>query len=402
MRILIVGSKGSEHALAWKISQSPLVTKVVVTPGNAGWESLGIVEADEIIAYAKTNADLVLVREDTYLASGLVDALQDAGLLVFGPTKAAAKIEWSKGYAKEVMLAAGIRTARSRSFSNQGDAVAYIEGQEHPLVIKADGLVAGKGVVISQSVAESEAALHTLGMPVVIEEYMQGREISVHALCDGERAILFPPSQDHKRAYDNNEGPNTGGMGTIAPVPGVTAEDMRRIEQEVVRSLLAELRRRGTPFKGILFPGIMLTAEGPKVIEFNARFGDPETQSYMRLLQSDLIPALIAVAQGDISDVRLEWRQGSAATVILASGGYPGDYQKGLPVTLPEPPADVIVFHSGTALRDGQLVTAGGRVLGVSATGADLDEALGNAYSAASQIHFDGMHFRRDIGAYGG
>lgn len=401
MRVLIVGSNGSEHALAWKLAQSPLVTDVCVTPGNAGFKSLGISDIGEIVTWAKSHADLVVVRSDNYLADGLVDRLQDAGVLVFGPTQAAAKIEWSKAYAKAFMQDEGIPTAASRTFVTAADAFVYVRGAPHPLVVKADGLAYGKGVVVSQSVAESEAALQALHGTVVIEEFMQGREISVHALCDGERAVMFPPSQDHKRAGEGNTGPNTGGMGTVTPVPGITDAEMQEIKDRLVMPTLRGLARRGTPFKGLLFPGVMLTAQGPKVIEFNARFGDPETQSYMRLLQSDLLPALVASAKGDISGVELQWREGAAATVILASAGYPGEYRKGLPITIPNLPEDIVVFHSGTKRVGDTLETNGGRVLGVSAVGVDLKDALAEAYSAVEKVTFDGVQYRRDIGTYG-
>ena len=415
MKVLIVGSGGREHALAWKIKQSPHIGGVFVTPGNDGMQDvatvLGIADTAKILEWVDADKpDLVLVGADSYLAEGMVDMLEERGVLVFGPTKAAAQIEWSKAYAKQFMKEEGIPTARFEVFTDESAALVYAKEQQYPLVIKASGLALGKGVVIAQNFNEAEGAIADAmnkkvfgeaGSEIVIEEFLIGNEISVHALCDGERAILFPSSQDHKRVREGNTGPNTGGMGTISPVPWVTADDIERIRDTIVLPTLRALKKHGTPFKGLLFPGIMITSDGPKVIEFNARFGDPETESYVRLLDSDLLEALQASARDDLSNTALQCSKKVAATIMLCSGGYPGEYTKGVPISGIEEAnkhPDVVVFHSGTKLVEGVYVTNGGRVVGVSATGVDLTEALWKAYAAAARIHFDGMQYRHDIG----
>lgn len=362
-----------------------------------------------VVTFCKEkNIGLVVVGPDDLLAEGIVDALTNEGIVTFGPSKAAAEIEWSKAYAKQVMQEDGIPTARHRVFETADGAKEYAKKQKLPLVIKADGLALGKGVVIAQTHEEAErtidefmgAKIHgAAGAKVVIEEYLEGFEISVHAICDGERAIMFPSSMDHKRIRENDEGPNTGGMGTIAPVPLVPAEQMRLIEDRIVLPLLAGLKKRGRPFRGLLFPGIMLTKYGPMVIEFNARFGDPETESYMRLLESDIVPALYASAKGDVSEISLKWKEGAAASIVMASGGYPGSYEKGKEITgIDTVPEDVVVFHAGTKEEGGKLLTAGGRVLHVSAVGEHLEDALKNAYAGVEKISFTGATYRRDIG----
>ncbi|HEX5774944.1 MAG TPA: phosphoribosylamine--glycine ligase [Candidatus Paceibacterota bacterium] len=416
MNILVIGSGGREHALAWKLKQSPRVKKVCTAPGNPGTAMLGenipiaISDHRAVIECVRRNKiDWVIVGPDDALASGIVNSLQDAGIRVFGPTKEAAEIEWSKSFAKDLLERLDIPSAKSRTFTEIEKAKEYIQGHEYPLVIKASGLALGKGVVIAQTRVEAERVLEEMivqrifgaaGETVVIEEFLQGEEISIHAFCDGETAVLFPSAQDHKRIFDGDKGPNTGGMGTVAPVPTVSKDVLDHIEQDVIIPVLRELKRMGRPFKGVLFPGIILTETGPKVLEFNARFGDPETQSYMRILKTDLADILLACIDGTLSDTKIEWEDESACCVVLASKGYPGNYPEGLPIRgIPEAEGitDVVVFHAGTESVGGNLVTGGGRVLGVSATGANLDEALEKAYTAVEVVTFEGKQFRKDI-----
>jgi phosphoribosylamine--glycine ligase len=413
MDILITGSGGREHALAWKLEQSPKVKNVFVAPGNAGTaliaQNVLATTADEIITWLKNNAvDLVIVGPDSHLAEGLVDILQDRGIAVFGPTKAAAEIEWSKSFAKQFMKEEGIPTAAYGVFSDIEKAKSYVSTQQFPIVIKASGLAFGKGVVIAGSMPEAEVALEEMmgdkifgesGNEVVIEEFLEGQEISVHAFCDGEQAILFPPAQDHKRIFAGDQGPNTGGMGSVAPVPFVTPPQMKEIEEQVIIPTIQALKRRDRSFKGILFPGIMLTDSGPKVIEFNARFGDPETQSYMRILETDLLEVLLACAQGTLETVDVQWSKESACCVVCASGGYPGEYKNGKVIEgLASDQKNVVVFHAGTNAEGDKFMTNGGRVLGVTATGDSLQESLEKAYGAIGSISFEGMQYRKDIG----
>lgn len=415
MNVLVLGSGGREHALAWKLKDSPDLGTLYVAPGNAGTaevaENLSLDPADHkklIEECRKRDIGLVVVGADEYLAAGVVDALADAGILAFGPTKAAAEIEWSKAYAKEVMEAAGIPTAQSATFTEEAAALSYVNAQGAPIVVKASGLALGKGVVVAETLEEAEQAVRECfsgkfgeaGKEIVVEEYLRGVEFSAHALCDGAHALMFPSAQDHKRIGEGDTGPNTGGMGTVAPLP-LPDEVMERVRDGVVMPLLQELQKRGRPFKGVLFPGIMLTSEGPKVLEFNARFGDPETQSYMRLLKSDLLPLLLASARGDLLNAEAEWSTCAVASVVLASAGYPGAYEKGKEIRGVEEAeaAGAVVFHAGTK-RNGHLATNGGRVLAVSATGMDLKSALHKAYQDAALISFDGAQHRRDLGAH--
>jgi phosphoribosylamine--glycine ligase len=417
MGILIIGSGGREHALAWKLKQSPKVGKIFIAPGNAGTELVGqnvsfdIFDHQAVIDFCKINKiDLVVIGPDDVLASGIVNSLHAVGIKIFGPTKEAAQIEWSKSFAKDLMKRLGIPTARAEKFNEIGAAKEYAKNSNYPLVIKASGLALGKGVVIADSYEGALLALEEIlvkkifglaGETVIIEEFLQGVEISIHAFCDGETFSMFPTAQDHKRIFDNDQGPNTGGMGTIAPVPGVTAETLKEIEQKIIAPLLGGLKKMGREFKGILFPGIMLTKDGPKVLEFNARFGDPETQSYMRLLKTDLLDILLACADGRLNELKIEWQENlSACCVILASAGYPGAYKKGILITGTKE-ADgmegVAIFHAGTKIVDDNLVTNGGRVLGISATGETLEGARQKAYAAVELIDFEGKQFRKDI-----
>ena len=418
MNVLILSTGGREHALGWKVRQSPLLNKLYFAPGSAGTEAVGthapLDPTDHAAVAAFCHAQdigLVIPGQDVFYAAGIVDSLTAAGILTFGPTKAAAEIEWSKAYAKEVMQSAGVPTAASKTFSDFDEAQAHLRTQSFPIVIKADGLARGKGVVIAHTMEEASAALRAAlventfgdaGRTVVIEEYLEGLEFSVHALCAGTDAILFPPSQDHKRAFDGDTGPNTGGMGIVAPLPGVSEAVMHEIRECIVLPTLHELKKRGRLFNGLLYPGIMLTKNGPKVIEFNARFGDPEAQAYMRLLTSDLLSALIKSAQGSLQDVAFRWSGESVACVVVASGGYPGTYEKGRVIQGVEAAerGGAVIFHAGTARnKDGQLVTSGGRVLNVTATGKDLKSAIAAAYAATAKISFDGAYYRTDIGA---
>jgi len=412
MKVLLVGSGGREHALAWKLKQSKRVTDIYIAPGNPGTEELGenipAETSQEILEWLKSNrVDLVVIGPDQYLAEGLTDSIQELGIKVFGPTKLAAEIEWSKSYAKQFMEEECIPTARHKVFNSSDEAKKYVSTQSFPLVIKADGLAAGKGVVIAQDLAEAVEAIEGMldkktfgesGARIVIEEYLEGREISVHAFCDGNIAVLFPASKDHKRIFEGDTGPNTGGMGTVAPVP-VSQEEMDLIRDLVILPTLTGLKKRGQPFNGLLFPGIMLTSEGPKVIEFNARFGDPETQSYMLLLETDLFEILDACASGTLEEIDIRWSNQFACCIILAAKGYPARPEKGAPITiLPFKSENTVIFHAGTTLSNGELRVSGGRVLGVSARGETLKEALDKAYKKIDQIDFQGKQFREDIG----
>ncbi|HYF75529.1 MAG TPA: phosphoribosylamine--glycine ligase [Symbiobacteriaceae bacterium] len=418
MKVLIVGGGGREHALAWKAIQSPLIDELHVAPGNPGigrfaWCHPGVKATDydaQVELAQKLKADLVIIGPDDALAAGLTDRLQAAGIKVFGPTQAAAKLEWSKDFAKEMMTKAGVPTAAYGSFTDYETARAYLELQGAPIVIKADGLALGKGVMVCQTMAEAEEALKAVmldqafgkaGAKVVIEEFMEGDEVSILCFSDGRTIKQMVSAQDHKRAGDGDTGPNTGGMGTYAPVPAYSPDIARTVQKRILEPVIAAMANRGTPFVGCLFAGLMLTQDGPKVVEFNARFGDPEAQVVLPLLQNDLLDVMVACIEGRLKEVDLRFHAAAAANIVLASPGYPGAYPKGLPIDgLNE--ADqlgVTVFHAGTAFDDdGILVTSGGRVLGVMATGADLPEALSRAYIGVDAIQFEGKQYRRDIG----
>lgn len=415
MNILTVGGGGREHALAWKLRQSPKVKDIFIAPGNAGTAEIGtnipISKTDEIIDWLKRSPiDLVVIGPDNYLAEGMTDRIQELGISVFGPTKAAAEIEWSKSFAKRFMREEGIPTADYEVFTDLRAAREYVRKQNFPLVVKASGLALGKGVYVAENIQDAEKALADImdarvfgdaGNEVVIEEYLRGKEVSIHAFCDGESAVLFPAAQDHKRIFDGERGPNTGGMGTIAPVPWVTSAHLKEIEDRIVLPTLRVLKRRGRPFRGVLFPGVMITDNGPKVIEFNARFGDPETQSYMRILDTDLIDILFACINGTLKEQKIQWSHRAACCVVIASGGYPGAYETGRVINglenVPED-KDIVVFHAGTKSEGNIVVTNGGRVLGISATGSNLAEAVSKAYARIESISFDEMQYRKDIG----
>jgi phosphoribosylamine---glycine ligase len=415
--VLIIGGGGREHALAWKLAQSPRLGKLYVAPGNGGTRNLAEnipIKATDIKSLAsfaeKNSIDLTIVGPDDPLALGIVDVFQARGLRVFGPTKAAAQIEASKAFAKKLMRSAGVPTAPFKIFRDYNKALNYVRQHGAPIVIKASGLSLGKGAYPCTTLSQAKAALKEImidrvyqeaGDEVIIEKFLDGQEISIHAFCDGKTSILLPTAQDHKPIFDGDKGKNTGGMGTIAPVPWVDEKTLQKIDQQVVHSILQALAKKGRPFSGCLYPGLKMTATGPQVLEFNARFGDPETQSYMRLLQTDLLDILDACVDGKLNKIKLKWNSGFAVCVVLASGGYPGKYKKEIPIfglKEAEKIPGVVVFHAGTVYND-QLRTSGGRVLGVTATGKTLREALDQAYRAVCLIKFKGKQYRKDIGA---
>ncbi len=417
MRILVVGSGGREHALVWKIAQSPLVRALYCAPGNPGMARLAQrlpVKADDVDGLVaesqRLGIDLVVVGPEAPLVAGLADRLSGVGIAVFGPSAGAAQIEGSKAFAKDVMLAAGIPTAEHGTFTEVEPALAFVRARAGRVAVKADGLAAGKGVVVPSTLDEAERAVRDMlvqrihgaaGARVVIEELLEGPEASVIALSDGERVLVLPAAQDHKRVGDADEGPNTGGMGAFSPTAKVTPAILAEVERRVLVPALRELARRGRPFRGALYAGLMLTAQGIRVIEFNARLGDPETQPILMRLRGDLVPALAGAARGDLSGVQLEVDPRAAVGVVLAAENYPGKPTTGDVIGGADGPfaPDVQVFHAGTAVDgQGRLVSAGGRVLTVCALGEDLGAARVRAYEALARIHLRGSHHRRDIG----
>jgi phosphoribosylamine--glycine ligase len=408
MKVLVVGSGGREHALLWKAAQSSLVERLYAAPGNAGMEALAerVPWNGEVEALAdwalEAGIDLTLVGPEAPLVEGIADAFWERGLKIFGPTQKAAMIEGSKAFAKSLMERYGIPTARYRTFQDPLLALEYLEEVGVPIVIKDSGLAAGKGVTVAFDLHTAKQAVANIlnraeGGEVVIEEYLEGEEATVLALTDGKTVLPLLPSQDHKRLLDGDGGPMTGGMGAVAPYP-MDGATLRRVEEEILWPLVRGLEAEGVVYRGVIYAGLMLTREGPKVLEFNARFGDPEAQAVLPLLQSDLVELALKVAEGRLQGTRLSWREGAAACVVLAAPGYPENPRKGIPLHLPEPPEGVLVFHAGTRREGGRLVSAGGRVLNVVGLGKDLKEALERAYAFIPRIGFPGAVYRRDIG----
>ncbi len=417
MKILVLGSGGREHALCWKLKQSPRVTAVFCAPGNGGIAEVAtcvpfkISEHDALVAFAKSEGvGLTVVGPDDALAAGIVDRFQNEGLRVFGPTQSAARLESSKVFAKEFMFRHGIPTAASGQFSSAQEARAFAAKMNTPIVVKASGLALGKGVIIAATHTEADAAIREImeerkfgdaGAEVVIEEFLEGEECSIHALVDGRRFLLFPSAQDHKHALDGDRGLNTGGMGTFSPADKVLPPSLeQRVRVEVLERFVAGARADGLDFRGMLFPGLMITKDGPKVLEFNCRFGDPETQVLLTRLESDLVDLLEATIDQQLDAVSARWKPEAAVCVIMASGGYPGAYAGGKTITGLEK-TDARVFHAGTKKDGDAFVTAGGRVLGVTALAPTLAQARDRAYLAVKQITFDGAQYRTDIGAKG-
>jgi phosphoribosylamine---glycine ligase len=416
-KVLVIGSGGREQALAWKIAQSEKVEQVFVAPGNGGSKGkiknadISYDDADRLLEFAKKNSiDLTVIGQEAASEAGVADKFISAGLLIFGPTKKAVKIESSKTFAKDLMSEFKIPTAQYKNFDDPEKARSYSKTRPLPVVIKADGLATGKGVIIAESLeAVDEAIDHIMvnkhfgdsGNKVVVEDFLKGREFSVHALCDGKTTVIFPASVDHKQIFDGDKGPNTGGIGVVAPVDWVNSDTLDRINDKVVQPAINAMKEKGAPFTGCLYPGLMLDGNDFNVVEFNARFGDPEAETYMRLFDGDLYEVLYDCASGQLSPSSVKWKKCYVANVVLCSRGYPGTYSKGVPISgieKAEELDEVVVFHAGTAVKDGEVVTSGGRVLNVTATGKTLDEAINKAYEAVKLIHFDGMHFRRDIG----
>lgn len=417
MNILVVGSGGREHALVWKIGQSPLVDKLYCAPGNAGIAGLaecvdiGVNDIGRLIEFVRQNGiDFTVIGPEDPLSRGIVDAFDDAGLRAFGPTAAAAELEASKAFAKHIMVNYHIPTAAYAEFTDLNLALEYIRLHGAPVVVKADGLAAGKGVTVAHDLESAVDAIQAMmrdkvfgdaGRKVVVEDCLIGEEASILAFSDGQTVIPMMPSQDHKPVFDGDQGPNTGGMGAYAPAPIVGPELLNEITETVLKPCVRGMAESGRPYKGILYAGLMITDEGPKVIEFNCRFGDPETQVVLPLLSSDLVPLLMACCDGTLHEHEPQWHQVACVSVVMASGGYPGPYPKDVIISGLDAGAGetgVTVFHAGTRLLDGQTVTSGGRVLNVTATDTSVPAAISKAYRAVDKIHFDGAHFRRDIG----
>jgi len=418
MKVLVVGGGGREHALCWKIAQSPLVETLYCAPGNPGIAQVAEcvnISADEIETLCEfavaEKIDLTVVGPEVPLTMGIVNTFQDAGLEIFGPNKAAAQIEGSKAFSKNLMAKYNIPTADYQSFTEHSDAVAYIKEQGAPIVVKADGLAAGKGVIVAMTEEQAINAVDEImldqvfgdaGASVVIEEFMDGEEASFFAFTDGKNILPLASSQDHKRVYDNDGGPNTGGMGAYSPAPVVTDELHEIIVESVVKPTIAGMAQDGCPYSGILYVGLMIKDGKPRVVEFNARFGDPEAQPLLIRMKEDIVPILQACARGELTQTSLEWHDKAAVCVVMASGGYPGSFEKGLPISGLDKAAvieDMVVFHAGTAAKDGQIVNNGGRVLGVTGLGTTVKDAIDKAYQGVAVIEWQDVHYRKDIGA---
>jgi phosphoribosylamine---glycine ligase len=414
MKILLIGSGGREHALAWKIAQSPLLTKLYAAPGNPGIAAHAEIAAidtekhDDVVEFCRNSAiDFIVVGPEAPLVAGLSDRLRAAGFLVFGPSAAAAQLEGSKGFTKDLCAKYDIPTGAYQRFNNAPKAKAYVRAQGAPIVVKADGLAAGKGVTVAMTVEEANAAIDdcfegafgAAGAEVVIEAFLDGEEASFFVLSDGKHALALASAQDHKRVGDGDTGPNTGGMGAYSPAPVMTDEMIARTMKEIIEPSIRGMAEMGHPFTGVFFAGLMITAKGPELIEYNVRFGDPECQVLMMRLKSDLLPLLLATAQGTLDQVTAEWSDDPALTVVMASKGYPGSYEKGTVIAkLPDNSDGSHVFHAGTALRDGTLIATGGRVLNVTATGKSVSDAQAKAYRAVSAVEWENGFYRHDIG----
>jgi phosphoribosylamine--glycine ligase len=422
MKVLVIGSGGREHALVWKIAQEEQVSKIFAAPGNAGISEIAQcidiqpTEIDRLAQFAQgERIDLTVVGGETPLVLGITNEFQRHGLPIFGPTREAALVEGSKVFAKKLMERAGIPQAHFRVFSKEEKerAYQYIQTHSYPLVVKADGLAAGKGAIVCSTRAEAEAALQEIlikgkfgraGDQVVIEEYLEGEEVSLLAFTDGEEILPMVSVQDHKQVFDGDRGPNTGGMGAYSPVRIITPSLEQEIEERILQPLIKILAKEGRKYKGVIYAGLMITHQGAKVLEFNARFGDPETQVILPQMESPLIDILFACLEERLNKSKITWRQGSAVCVVLASGGYPGEYQKGKEIkglSKIVPGEEVVVFHAGTRKENGKLLTNGGRVLGVTALGSSLEEARNKVYQVIKEISFEGMHYRKDIGMKG-
>ncbi len=417
MKVLVIGSGGREHALVWKIAQSPLVEKVYGAPGNPGMASLAervnlpVSDFEGLADFAEAKTiDLTVVGPEDPLAAGIVDFFQDRGLTVFGPTAAAAQLEGSKAFAKDLMRRYDIPTSDYAQFDTSQEAIAHVHEHGAPIVVKADGLAAGKGVTVAQTVDEAVDAIHEImdervfgeaGARVIIEECLLGEEASIFAFSDGATILPLVASQDHKPALDGDLGPNTGGMGAYAPAPVITPSLYAEIEATVLQPCVDGLAKDGHPYTGLLYAGLMITDDGPKVIEFNCRFGDPETQVVLPLMASDIVPIMLACCDGTLAERTVETREGACVSVVMASGGYPKSYEKGKVITgiaEADADADLVVFHAGTQTSDEGLLTNGGRVLGVTALGTDIPSAIAKAYEGVAKIDFDGAQYRSDIG----
>ncbi len=417
MKVLVVGGGGREHALVWKIAQSPRVDKIYCAPGNAGIATIAecvSMAADNVDGLKKfvndNNIDLTVIGPEAALAAGLADALMAGGRAVFGPAKAAAAIESSKSFAKELMRKYHISTAEAEVFNKIEPAVAYIKEKGAPIVVKADGLAAGKGVIIAKNEAEAIAAVESMlegnafgdaGSQVLIEEYLEGEEVSILAFCDGKTIVPMVSAQDHKRAFDGDQGPNTGGMGAYSPAPAYTPQVAAFVEQHILQPTIKAMAAEGRPYQGVLYAGLMLTENGPKVLEYNARFGDPETQPVLMRLKTDIIDIIEAILDGKLDQIKIEWYDQAAVCVVIAAGGYPGSYRKGDVISGIDDAeaAGVTVFHAGTKFKDGAFVSAGGRVLGVTAMAESIADAITKAYAAVEKISFSDCFSRSDIGA---
>jgi phosphoribosylamine--glycine ligase len=419
MKLLIVGNGGREHALAWKIRQSPLVTELYCAPGNAGISELADcvpIDASNIVEvadFAQTiKADLTVVGPELPMVLGIGDEFVRRGLTIFCPSRGAAEIEGSKAFARDFMARHKIPSPRYEVCQSVDEALAFVEKAPFgfPLVIKADGLAAGKGTVLADNRAQATAVVGQMmtekklgkaGAKLVIEEFLAGEEVSFLVLSDGSKVVPLVSVQDHKRAYDGDQGPNTGGMGTVSPATNMSVDLHKQIMNEIILPTVGGLAAEGRKFQGVLYAGVMITADGPKVLEFNARFGDPETQVIVARMKSDIVPLLKGVAEGDLTDVKVEWAKDPAVCVVIASKGYPDAVETGFEIRGLDDlqrEADIVVYHAATALRDGKVVTVGGRVLGVTALGQNLDAAVARAYEGVAKVSFEGMHFRKDIG----